>query len=253
MKPALRFAGQTMYLQVYQVLRSRLEMGVWQQGQTMPPLPVLMEEFGASRVTVREAMHLLEREGLIRRRRGIGTTVEAIPLSDRWVRIATSMDELLQMQRAVQPTVLNINDHAGLPDVQLPSDQTAAQQYVRMQRVHLRQDRPYCVIDLSIESGLFKRHEQAFLQRPALLVMHEDTQLRVTSARQDLSIRCADLVEARHLAVVPGSPVAEVRRVLSDEAGVVVYAAVVVYPSHMVRLSMDLLAPGNAIDRKATQ
>jgi hypothetical protein len=45
--------------------------------------------------------------------------------------------------------------------------------------------------------------------------------------------------------------VAEVRRVLTDDAGVVVYAAVVVYPSHMVRLSMDLLAaPREASARK---
>lgn len=241
-----------MYLQMYQVLRSRLESGVWREGEHLPPLPMLMEEFQASRVTVREAMHLLESEGLIRRRRGIGTTVEALPRSDRWVRIATSMHDLLEMQRAVQPTVLNITDHASLPDVQIPSDLTAAQRYVRMQRLHLRQDLPYCVIDLAIESGLFKRHEQAFLQRPALLVMHEDAQLRIASARQDLSIRCADLVEARHLALDPGAPVAEVRRVLSDQAGVVVYAAVVVYPSHMVRLSMDLLAPGQPSGPKAT-
>jgi GntR family transcriptional regulator len=242
---------QPKYVQMYQVLRSRLEMGVWRQGQTLPPIPVLMDEFGASRVTVREAMQLLEQEGLIRRQRGIGTTVQAQPRSQRWVRIATTLDELLGTLASVQPTVLNIDDHAGLPDVQLPADEAPAKQYVRMQRLHVHEGAPYCVIDLAIESALFKRHKKAFMEQPALLVMHADKKLRIVSARQDLSIRCADLVEAKHLSIAPGSPVAEVRRVLTDDAGVVVYAAVVVYPSHMVRLSMDLLAaPREASARK---
>lgn len=231
---------------MYQVLRSRLEMGVWRKGQTMPAIPILMDEFGASRVTVREAMELLEREGLIRRRRGIGTTVEAQPQSQRWVRIATTLDELLATLASVQPKVLNIDDHAGLPDVQLPADETPAKQYVRMQRVHVHEGAPYCVIDLAIESVLFRRHKKAFLEQPALLVIHADAKVHVAAARQDLSIRCADLIEAKHLSIAPGSPVAEVRRVLTDDRGVVVYAAVVVYPSHMVQLSMDLLAAPRA-------
>lgn len=243
MNPSPLNGAQPKYLQMYQVLRSRLETGVWRQGQNLPPIPVLMEEFQASRVTVREAMQLLENEGLIRRQRGIGTTVQALPQSQRWVRIATTLDDLLDTLSSVQPKVLNIDDHAGLPDVQLPADETPARQYVRMQRLHVHQGSPYCVIDLAIESALFKRHKKAFVEEPALLVMRGDKKLRIASARQDLSIRSADLVEAKHLSVAPGSPVAEVRRVLTDDAGVVIYAAVVVYPSHMVHLSMDLLAP----------
>lgn len=242
--------AQPLYQQVYQVLHSRLETGVWQRGQTLPPIPALMQEFQASRVTVREALQLLEDEGLIRRQRGIGTTVQAQPRSQRWVRIATTMDELLEIQRSVQPSVLNLSDHARLPDVPLPPGVTPATDYARMQRVHLHENQPYCVIDLAVEASLFKRHRKAFLKRPALLVIHEVEGLQVASARQDLSIRSADLAEARHLSVPPGSPVAEVRRVLTNAQGVVIYAAVVVYPSHTVHLSMDLLAPRKANARR---
>src|SRR5688572_27809339 len=83
------------YMQVYQVLRARLEAGQWQLSQTLPPIPTLMGEFQASRTTVRQALELLESEGVIRKRRGVGTTVEKDLTQRRWVSLPTSLHELV--------------------------------------------------------------------------------------------------------------------------------------------------------------
>ena len=51
-------------------LRERILSGEVPDGGTMPKLEELIDEFGASRATVRQACHILETEGLIRVRRG---------------------------------------------------------------------------------------------------------------------------------------------------------------------------------------
>jgi GntR family transcriptional regulator len=235
--------GPSRYMQMFEVLRARLEAGRWQMGETLPPIPELMSEFGASRATVRQSLAMLESQGVVRKRRGIGTTVERDVTQDRWVALPTTLAQLIQTIDSVKPQVLNIEHEAGLPDVPMPSDEVAAKSYVRMRRVHLRQGEPYCLIDLALETGIYRRRPARFRKYPVLSVMNEIGDLSIASARQQLTIRACDVSEAHHLRIEPGAPVAEVRRSIADANGVVVYAAVVLYPSRTVRLDMNLLTP----------
>ncbi len=207
----------------------------------MPAIPELMSEFGASRATVRQALAMLESRGIVRKRRGKGTTVERDVTRDRWVSLPTTLAQLIQTIDSVRPQVLNLEHDAALPDVPMPSDEIVAKSYVRMRRVHLRHGEPYCLIDLALESGLYRRRPSRFRKYPVLSVMNEITDLSIASARQQLTIRACDVDEAAHLRIEPGAPVAEVRRSIADARGVVVYAAVVLYPSRTVRLDMNLL------------
>ncbi|HSM41582.1 MAG TPA: GntR family transcriptional regulator, partial [Afifellaceae bacterium] len=61
------------YVQLADVMRHRIKRGVWPRGQVLPSIEKLMEEFGVSRVTVRQATQLLAGEGLLSPERGRGT------------------------------------------------------------------------------------------------------------------------------------------------------------------------------------
>lgn len=242
MRPnAPRGGAQPRYLQLYEVLRARLEAGRWRLGETLPPIPELMAEFGTARVTVRQALEMLESEGAVRKRRGVGTTVERDLTHGRWVNLPTSLDELVATIATIKPQVLNIELHGSLPEVPIPADERAAASYVRMRRVHLRDGQPYCLIDLALDESLYRKRPARFRKHPVLSVMREVPGLEIASARQQLTIRSADVDEARHLSIEPGAPVADVRRSITDTRGIVIYAAVVLYPSRSVRLDMNLL------------
>src|SRR5688572_588925 len=58
------------YAQLSDVMRQRIARGTWQRGHRLPPLPDLMAEFGVARVTVRQAVDLLAREGLLSPQQG---------------------------------------------------------------------------------------------------------------------------------------------------------------------------------------
>jgi DNA-binding FadR family transcriptional regulator len=61
-------------------LRSRILSGEVPDGGTLPKLEALIEEFGASKATVRQACHILESEGLVRVRRGnVGGSEVQVP------------------------------------------------------------------------------------------------------------------------------------------------------------------------------
>lgn len=66
-----------LYLQLAQWLRGYIESGELDVGTALPPERRVMAETALSRVTVRKALDVLVREGLVEQRRGSGTFIAA--------------------------------------------------------------------------------------------------------------------------------------------------------------------------------
>lgn len=64
-----------LYHQLKEILRSQIENNHWKAGDLFPNENQIVQEYGLSRGTVREAMEELVREGLLTRHRGRGTFV----------------------------------------------------------------------------------------------------------------------------------------------------------------------------------
>lgn len=65
------------YAQIYEALRDRIQAGQLEPGARLPSEAALVEEFGASRITVGRAVRDLQQAGLVVRRIGSGTYVRA--------------------------------------------------------------------------------------------------------------------------------------------------------------------------------
>src|SRR5437660_9594300 len=83
------------YLQVASALRQRLKDGRWAVGDKIATLEELESEFQVARVTVRQAIDMLQTEGLVRSYQGKGTFVMKAPESDRWLQLATDWASLI--------------------------------------------------------------------------------------------------------------------------------------------------------------
>lgn len=64
-----------LYQQIYEDIRSSIEMGTYKPGDKIPSEQELCGEFGASRITVRRAVEELCNNGFLIKRQGIGTFV----------------------------------------------------------------------------------------------------------------------------------------------------------------------------------
>lgn len=71
----LKIDKTPLYLQARQHLLGLIEDGTLQPGQQLPSEADLAAQLGISRPTLREALHHLERQGLIVRKHGVGTFV----------------------------------------------------------------------------------------------------------------------------------------------------------------------------------
>ena len=95
-KKAEKAGQRTRYQQVAESLLADIRSGRLPVGCTLPGELELVEQFGVSRHTVREALRRLEELGLIGRRQGRGTVVQARQSAPAYVQSVRSPAELLQ-------------------------------------------------------------------------------------------------------------------------------------------------------------
>jgi len=65
-----------LYFKLAQTLRERIINGEYPPGAKIPTEPKLCEEFGLSRITIRQAVEMLESGGYVKRQQGRGTFVK---------------------------------------------------------------------------------------------------------------------------------------------------------------------------------
>ena len=227
------------YAQIADIFRQRISRGVWPQGLRLPANEVLADEFSVSRVTIRQAVDLLARDGLIEAQQGRGTFVTGTLAQDRWLRVETTLAELADVYRDTSPEIINISESRTDAPL-LPQDGTPAARYVFMRRVHSRKQQPYCVISIYLDERIFRKSPKRFRKETVIPILNDMRDPVISGARQTLTIGTADLEVAKWLRIPLNSPVAEVRRVFTTADRTVVYLAEVTYRGDFIRIEMDM-------------
>lgn len=239
--PIFRHDGTPLYIKVAEVMRQRIMRDVWETGTLLPTIDELMAEFQVARVTVRDAVKILESEGLVEPRRGRGTKVLPHQPTRRPLSVVTSLSELVDLYRGDVPDLVSMDD----AEAELPSGVTIgkpAGKYHMLRRMHSRDGVRYCVITLYLAEEIFNRYEAAFRTQLALPVLFDSPDLHVKIAHQSLIVSKCDMETALHLDLPVGEPMAEVRRVICDQDETIIYLADVIYRGDYIRLDMDLLS-----------
>jgi GntR family transcriptional regulator len=237
----LRRDRTPLYLKIAEVMRQRILRGTWKTGELLPTIDILMKEFQVARITVREAVKILEAEGLLDPRRGRGTLVLPHASPTRPLNVVTSLSALVDLYRGDLPDLVSLDDsETKLP---LPvAFGTPALRYHMLRRIHSRGGESYCVITLYIAKEIFDRHESALRTKLALPVLFDDPDMHIAIARQSLIVSKCDMETSTLLDLPVGEPMAEVRRIMCDKDGMIIYLADVIYRGDYVQLDMDLLA-----------
>lgn len=242
MTDTLRQSRAPLYLQITEILRQNLDRGTWQPGDLLPTISELSEKYSVAKVTIRQALKILEEDGLLESRRGRGTTVLPPPPQPPRLQLGTHLSALVDMYRGDRPALDLLDDR----DADLPGDPligTASENgYHLLRRTHSRDGETYCVISIYFEKAMFARHEEAFRTQIALPILSDSEDIDIAHARQSMTIGKCDYDLAGLLNLAVGDPVVDVRRVICDGQDQVIYLADVTYRSNYVRLEMDLLA-----------
>lgn len=246
------------YVQLADVMRHRIKRGVWPRGEMVPSIERLMEEFQVARVTVRQAIQLLAREGLLSPQRGRGTVVTAEPGAQRRLLLQTSLDDLVEMYRGDTADLSTVHESNAQPHL-TERDGRPAPSYFHMRRVHSRDGEAYCVVSLYIDQRVFSRAPDRFRRELVIPLFASLPGIEIAHAYQTLNIAAADIEVARDLRIPVNTPVAEIRRVFTAPDGTVMYLGEATYRGDYIHLEMDLggwrlpeAPPGGPRPAKAT-
>jgi GntR family transcriptional regulator len=229
-----------LYVQIAAALRQRIEDGRWSPGDKISTLEELEAEFQVARVTVRQAVDILEKEGLVQRRQGRGTFVTGIPPDRRWLRLATDWETLIDSIKDNVPHV--IPNEGAPPEPRIdPGDGAAAEEYAFIKSLQSRDNEPYAFARVHVAKEVFELAPKHFRTRTALSVLSTLESVTIARAHQTLMIGAADMETAQRLGLALNAPTAEAHCVVVDDRGIAIYVADIIYRGDCVRFDIDLL------------
>jgi GntR family transcriptional regulator len=228
------------YIQLATLFRSRIATGEWPVGSRIPNVDELAAEFAVARGTMREALGLLEEEGLLERLRAKGTFIRKSPVNEYAHKLAIDWKSLISAHEGATIDVLEQGVVTELPQIDRGKGKPAAK-YQMMRRLHLRQGQPYLVGRFYLEYELFKKGPPLQFRRlPTLPILHRIAGSEIANAWQTLTIGTADVDIAALLKISLNAPVAKVDRVAIDKNGIVIYAGHGVYRGDSLSLEIEL-------------
>ncbi len=230
------------YIQLATLFRRRIEQGAWRPGVQIPTVDELAAECGVARATIRQALDQLEAEGLIERFRAKGTFVRAAPAGNRlWCEVETDWSGLLRSREGAEIEVLG--EIQGIAGSAAPGAAigTPAASYSHIRRRHWRDGQPFMVADVFLDERLRpKVSDEDLRSKTALKLVAGIPGVRISDARQTLTIGTADVETAAALHLPLNAPVAHVHRAAVDQRGQLVLVADGIYRGDVVRIDIKL-------------
>ncbi len=236
---ALNKDDGVLYHQLASLLKKRITTGDWLPGERIPSIVQLASEYGVAIVTVRQAIALLEKDALLKRKQGRGTYVSQFVREKKWVTLESNWSTMLKKWEGSRARILREEDAIKNPILD-GDDGIPAPAYRFLRRVHSVDDAPYAVINIYIDRRIFAHAPDRFEKEMVILIMESMPNVHLARAKQTLTISTADVEVANLLEIPVNSPVGEVRRVITDTGGIVVYVGEATYRGDVVKLERTL-------------
>jgi len=154
----IRQDNRPLYMLVIDRIRELASSGEWSPGTKLPSEFELSKLFGVSRATLREALRVLEEEGLIVRRHGVGTFIREGGVVQAGIEQLFSVTEWIERAGRVPGTIgLSVTEESGSPEDRDRFDMMESDQFLYMTRIRTADGDPvvYCEdrIPLSVLPG----------------------------------------------------------------------------------------------------
>jgi GntR family transcriptional regulator len=218
MTSIVRHGSLPRYYQLQEIIREKVRSGDWLPGEPIPSERELSEQYGISRMTVRQSVSQLVNEGLLFREQGRGTFVEPPKIAQQLLRLTGFTEDIGARQQRPGARVLDA--------AMWPCDEAIAarlrikpgQPVFRLRRLRLADAEPLALetsivtfigcerlLDDDLEHhSLYRLLETAYHQ--PLLEAEQEVEAGLTGAR-----------EAETLGIAPGDPVLLTRRLTFTE------------------------------------
>jgi GntR family transcriptional regulator len=241
------------YFQLAEMLKEQIESGLLKPGEQIPSERELSEQSGVSRMTVRQAVMYLVRQGQLVVRPGIGTFVGEPKLTHDTLHLLGFTEEMLRQGQAASSKVLEqalVEPPAPIAArLELPPQARA----VRIVRLRFSRDTPLLLETVYISHALAPGLERADLSRESLYsLLGQYHRINLQRARQTLEVTRANADEAHLLGIASGDPMLLLQGVTYTESGHPVEAFKALYRGDKFKFELEsqqinwVMEPDNA-------
>jgi GntR family transcriptional regulator len=162
-----------LYWQVEHDIRHRIESGVWQPGYRLPSESQLSDLYGASRITIRQALGNIASDGLVSREPGRGTFVREFK-PPQGVRLTASFtEEMMQLGYNIDTRVLAQRTEPASDLVANHFDIDPGTPVIRVDRLRLTDGIPLAIQRSSLPADRFPGLDTADLTGSLYQHLHE--------------------------------------------------------------------------------
>jgi len=197
------------YYQLANILRRQIEEGHFKPHENIPSERLLEEQYKLSRPTIRQAIDLLEKQGLLYRVHGKGTFVSPH-------KIQMGMQELTSFSEDMRSRGLQPGHRILVMEETKPSEkivqrleiQDPEQKVLRVKRLRLGNDEPIGIQDsyLILPEGQTIQREEINESGSIYAILRDKFGLFPTEADETLEVTLATPEEAGLLRIAAGSP-----------------------------------------------
>jgi GntR family transcriptional regulator len=230
---------EPLYRQVYAHILEDLVSGVYKEGDLLPSEPQLQSIYSTSRITVRQAVSLLQEQGYVKKASGIGTIVVS-------TKRALQLDKIISFKEENRDKETNSKQISF--SVHSPSPLIAGQLRIGKnvpvydhERIRFVDGKPIGIQRVYVPEGLIILDEQ-LVSGPdfSLYETFQKKDIIVTDAIEEIEARNADERTANLLHLEKGAAILFLSRITFDQNRRPVEVAEIVYRADRYRYKVHL-------------
>ena len=208
------------YYQIMNQLREKITTGEYTIDTPLPPERELVETYHVSRMTIRQAILELVNEGLLIRRRGIGTFVAPPKLEQPLNSLTSFTEDMAQRGMKAGSRIVSFKEILPDPLIRKTLALNPEDTVFECVRLRLADDKPMALETTSLVASLCPGLQAEDLENQSLYkVLTERWGIQLEYATQSLEPLLAPSHDAMLLHVAPGSPLLLIHRVTYDQNG----------------------------------
>lgn len=202
-----------LYYQLEQRLRARIVADEFVPGNPLPTEDQICNQYKVSRITVRRALESLQRQGLIERRRGVGSFVTEKPRGIN-SHLTGSLSEFLAMAGSLRTSCLSLEEVDAPAEVRARLGLEDGQRVTLLRTVGSLEQGPVAYLEIwfPLEIGSKLSPEQLDGNMPVVRLVEQVANIRITRAEQTIEPDHAGEEAGKYLQIDPKAPILNVSR-----------------------------------------
>ncbi len=210
--------GTPAYKRIQSAILKRIERGHLKPGDVVDSERELAKIHHVSLMTARHALAVLEREGMVERRRGAGTFVA--PPKIHFNKLVSFTEQMASRGLVACSKVLSFSIVNNEQEVAARLALATSARLIRLQRLRLGADEPFALETCYLSAEEFAGLTRASVERGSLFsILEHDYGIEFAHTDDEVDATAADPSTARLLGIARGEPLLRTRQVIYSTKG----------------------------------